>query len=97
MCFFESLLIVHLWLQATILSSWVILGPIAKKPGMCVLTELQKKINQYNNVDFPDSYMIYLYSKFGINVVNTKRMDKITFSVFAMCTTISVVRIYIQY
>ena len=94
MCFFEDLLVIHLWLQASILSSWLILGPIMNKPGMCLLTEIQKKINKESHIEFPDSYMIYLYNKLGFSTTDTKKIDTVTFSVFAVCTLISIARIY---
>ncbi|MDH5393605.1 MAG: hypothetical protein OEY11_10495 [Gammaproteobacteria bacterium] len=93
LCFFESLLAVHLWIQASILTSWLVIGPLIHKPGMCLLTEIQKKINHYYDVDFPDSYMLYLYNKLGVNINNTQTVDRLTFTVFAVCSLISVIRI----
>jgi len=92
MCFFESLIVFHLWLQGAILSSWVILGPIIKQPGMCLITEIQKIVNRKNNIVFPNSYMIYLYHKLGFNVKDEKKINNVTFSVFTICTLISIVR-----
>ena len=93
MCFFESLLVAHLWIQSSIIFSWLVLGPIHNQPGMCLITEIQKKINKHYNIDFPSSYMIYLYNKFGINVVDEKKINIVTFSVFAVCTIISIIRV----
>lgn len=92
MCFFEGLIVFHLWLQATILSSWLIIGPIVNKPGMCLLTEIQKKMGLSGSEDFPHSYMVYLFNKFGYQGNDTKKIDMITFSVFSVCTSVSLLR-----
>jgi hypothetical protein len=89
---FEGLVVSHLWLQATILSSWLIIGPIINKPGMCLLTEIQKKMGLGGDNNFPDSYMFYLSKKLGYKGNNTKRVDIITFSVFSVCTVTSILR-----
>ena len=91
---FESLLVVHLWLQAAILCSWLVIGPLFKSPGMCIVTELQRALNRMHNIDFPASYMTYLYSAMGITITDEERVNTITFFVFAMCTVISVLRLW---
>jgi len=93
---FEELVVVHLWLQATILFSWLVLGPIVNKPGMCLLTEIQKKMGLKHNGEFPDSYMFYLSKKFGYKGNNTKKVDRITFSVFTVCTIVSILRYILE-
>lgn len=89
---FKGLVVSHLWLQATILFSWFVLGPIINKPGMCLLTEIQKKMGLKHDGKFPDSYMFYLSKKLGYKGNDTKKVDRITFSVFSICTIISVIR-----
>ena len=90
---FESTIVIHLWLQATILFSWLIIGPVFNKPGMCVVTEIQKKLGLNTNGHFPDSYMIYLYHKLGFEGASPKKIDLVTFSVFILCTLVSLVRL----
>lgn len=89
---FDGLVIAHLWLQAVILTSWLIIGPMINKPGVCVLTEVQKKMGLGGDNDFSGSYVFYLSKKLGYKGSNTKRVDMITFSVFSVCTVISVLR-----
>jgi hypothetical protein len=93
LCFFKNLVYAHLILQAAILISWFVIGPLINKPGMCLITEIQRKIYYKYHVEFPSSYMVYLYNKFGIKVENKKKADQITFSVFTICTLISVIQI----
>lgn len=93
LCLFESTIVYHLWLQATILFSWLVIGPLLSKPGMCVLTEVQKKMGLNTNGDFPESYMIYLYNKLGFKGASDKTIDKVTFGVFTLCTLVSLVRL----
>lgn len=94
MCFFEGLIVIHIWLQLSILGSWLIVGPLFKKPGMCVITELQRALNKMHNVDFPSSYMTYLYSSMDIEITDERKVDIITFSVFGVCTAISLLRLW---
>lgn len=93
---FDDLVVIHLWLQATILCSWLVLGPIINKPGMCLLTEIQKKMGLGGDNDFPDSYMVYLFKKLGYKGNDTKKIDLITFSVFSVCTVISIARYFLS-
>lgn len=88
---FDDFVVLHLWLQAVILSSWLILGPLMNKPGMCLLTEVQKKMGLGGD-SFPSSYMFYLVKKLGYKGNDSKKVDLITFAGFAVCTLISVIR-----
>jgi len=94
LCFFESFVVYHLVLQAVILTSWLIIGPLLNQPGMCLLTEIQKKLGLGGAGDFPHSYMVYLFKKFGYKGNDTKKIDLITFSVFSVCTCISLLRYF---
>ena len=89
---FDDFIGVHLLLQATILTSWLIIGPMMKKPGVCLLTELQKKLGLGGDADFTDSYMVYLSKRLGYKGHDTKKIDHITFFVFTICTVISAFR-----
>ena len=89
---FDAFVGLHLILQGIILTSWLIIGPMIKKPGVCLLTELQKKLGLGGNADFTDSYVVYLSKKLGYKGNDVKKIDLITFSVFAICTVISVFR-----
>jgi hypothetical protein len=90
LCFFKDFIYIHLILQASILVSWFVIGPIFNQPGMCLITEVQRWIYHKYNLDFPSSYMMYLYEKFGIEVGSEKNADRITFSVFTLCTLVSI-------
>jgi len=85
---------IHLLLQGSILFSWLILGPLINKPGMCLITEIQKKLNTMHGKNFPDSYMVLIYQKSGINLRNTKKADLVTYSVFIVTTLISIAGYY---
>lgn len=89
---FDDFVVIHLWLQAIILSSWLIIGPLMNKPGICLLTEVQKKMGLGGDNDFPSSYMFYLVKKFGYKGSDSKKVDLITFAGFSVCTLISVIR-----
>lgn len=89
---FDDLVVVHLLLQASILTSWIIIGPLINKPGVCVLTEVQKKLGANGDNTFPASYMFYLAKKLGYKGDDTKKVDLITFAGFSVCTVISIIR-----
>jgi len=89
---FDGFVVLHLWLQAVILSSWLILGPLMNKPGMCLLTEVQKKMGLGGGNNFPSSYMFYLVKKLGYKGNDSKKVDILTFSGFTVCTLISIIR-----
>ncbi|MDH5393598.1 MAG: hypothetical protein OEY11_10460 [Gammaproteobacteria bacterium] len=88
----DDLIAVHLMLQATILTSWLIIGPMIKKPGVCLLTELQKKLGLGGSSGFTDSYMVFLSKKLGYKGNDAKKIELITFSVFSVCTALSLFR-----
>jgi len=89
---FEQLVGVHLILQAVILSSWVVIGPLINKPGVCLLTEVHKKLGLNKNEEPPHSYIVFLVQKLGYKGKDYKKIDIITFAVFGVCTVISLVR-----
>lgn len=86
---FKDLVVIHLCLQASILFSWLIIGPILNKPGMCLLTELQKKMGLSQNGELPHSYIVFLCQKLGYKGNDFKKIDRITFTIFGVCTFIS--------
>jgi len=90
LCFFSETQKIHLLLQGSILFSWVILGPLINKPGMCLITEIQKKLNNTYRKNFPNSYMVLIYQKLGVNINNMKKADLVTFSVFIVTTLVSI-------
>lgn len=89
---FKSLVPVHLLLQAAILFSWLVLGPLLNKPGMCLLTEIHKMLGLAQNGDAPHSYIVYLVKKFGYRGNDYKKIDIFTFVIFALCTLVSLLR-----
>ncbi|MDH5516876.1 MAG: DUF2784 family protein [Gammaproteobacteria bacterium] len=89
---FDDFVGLHLILQVIILSSWLIIGPIMKKPGVCVLTELQKKMGLGGDAGFSESYIVYLVKKLGYKGHDNKKIDLITFSVFALSSIVSIYR-----
>ena len=89
---FKDLVVIHLCLQATILFSWVVIGPIINKPGVCLLTELQKKLGLSQKGEIPHSYIVFLCQKLGYKGDDFKKIDRITFTVFGVCTVVSVMR-----
>jgi hypothetical protein len=87
---------VHLILQGLILFSWIALGLVKKNLGYCLLTDLQITWNQKFQKEFPDSYMIYLYSKLGVQIKTKEQIQKInliTFIVFAISSILSLATI----
>lgn len=62
------------------------------KPGMCFLTELHKKLGLNKGGEAPHSYIVYLCKKLGYKGQDYKKIDRITFAVFGVCTFISIFR-----
>ncbi len=89
LCFVNPKL--HLAWQAVILFSWLVIGPVLKKPGMCILTEAQIWLHKQRGKDFPAAYLTYIYRKLGLSANNQKTVNGVTYGVFAASTLISVV------
>ncbi|MDE1464310.1 DUF2784 family protein [Spartinivicinus poritis] len=78
----------HLVLCGLIIFSWFGVGLLVKKPGMCLVTELQKKIWKTMGIEDRDGYIIYLVEKITGKAANSKKADIVTqvcfFSAFVL-------------
>jgi len=93
---FDNLIILHLCLQGVILFSWLVIGPIINKPGVCLLTEAHKKLGLSQQGEQPHSYIVYLIKKLGYKGNDYKKIDIITFVVFGLCTVFSLTRFVLE-
>ena len=81
----------HLALCALILLSWFGLGIPAGKPGMCLVTEIQKKLWRRKGIDDRDSYMVYLFERITGKRPNEVRTEVVTQATFYASAVISLV------
>ena len=81
----------HLVLCALIVLSWFGLGIPAGKPGMCLVTEIQKKLWRRKGIEDRDSYMEYLLEKITGKRPDPARTEVMTQATFYTSAVISLV------
>ena len=86
----EPLRVALLILCGLILLSWFGIGLIIRKPGFCLITEIQYRIRKKLGIQMaPQGYMVYLGEKMTGRAISETRMEVVTQVVFYLVTALS--------
>ncbi|MCX4026182.1 DUF2784 family protein [Endozoicomonas sp. SM1973] len=85
----------HLVLCSLIIFSWFGVGIVAKKPGMCLVTELQKRVWKSMGIEDRDGYIIYLVERVTGKTPSSKKVDIVT-QIFFFSTFILSICLFVR-